>query len=368
MFYKIRTTLKNQEGSILLMFVILFIFFLIVGVIAVDVGMAVVEKTKITIAADAAALAGVNGFLNRENLSDEALRMRIEKKAKEFFYKNYFSDLEDFDWDTDLEKLEEKALHDFGIRLEFSEEDISLKEKSITVRPERTTGSFFARVFEVDAINAQGYAKAQAGFLSAYQGVKPFGLPLRMDGSLENKYRPGETVTLKIGDDKKNNDPEDTLYQGPGPGNWQLLRSPSNNNLRDLIVDGITDFEYSINHETEEIEGELDTATGQKVGQIKQGIEALEALCEENCGQDCSVENYHPDCPLLAVVPIVDYSEDINGRSTLRVVGFATVYITGYIDSTKAITGTFVEYTPTSNFKLSPDAPDYGSGGIMLTE
>jgi hypothetical protein len=360
--------LKNADGSILMMFVILFIFFLVIGVIAVDIGMAVVEKSKITTAADAGALAGVYEFLNKENITDEDLRSALEKQGKKFFYQNYFGDLEDFDWDTDLAQLEDRALRDFGIRLEFSEEDISLEEKFITLRPQRTRVSFFARVFGVDSFQSQGYARAQAGFLSGYTGIKPFGLPLRMNGDAENKYQPGETVTLKIGDDQKKNDSSDIIYQGPGAGNWQLLRSPSNENVRDLIVYGISDFEYTINYTTDQIEGELDTATGQKVGQIKQGIEELQAMCEVNCSQDCSVENHDPDCPLLAVVPIVDYGVIINGRSTVRVVGFATIYITGYDNSTKAITGTFVEYTPVANFKLSPYAPDYGTGGILLIE
>lgn len=366
MFLSVKVRVKNHKGGVLFLFVILFLVFLGMGVLGVDVGLVIIEKAKISTAADAGALAGADVFLKRGGLSEEELKEKVKARSKEFFYQNYFED-DEIDFETELDELENRAKDEFGITLSIEDHDISLEEQTVTLRPQRTRRSFFAAIFDRNFLKAEGYAKAQAGYLSSYLGVKPFGLPLTNSLGEENLYRPGDSVMLKMSSKIQNNDSTDTLYQGPGPGNWQLLRSPGNENLRDLIVNGITDFSFEIDDETGDIEGELDTATGQKVGQIKDGILELEALCQEQCSKSCTPEDHDPDCPLLAVVPIVNY-EEVNGRSTVTVVGFATVFITGYDESSKSIMGTFVEYTPSEKFQISATAPDYGSGGILLVE
>lgn len=77
------------------------------------------------------------------------------------------------------------------------------------------------------------------------------------------------------------------------------------------------------------IEDKVDTYTGGSVGQVRDAIGARISRCKDNCSWD----DFEPDCPLAVIVPIVDRNEfvdSLNGKGPVTVTGFARLFIDSY--------------------------------------
>ena len=325
----------NQQGSITLMFVIVFIFFLVIGVIAVDVGMAVVEKAKITTAADAAAIAGAYRFETaNDDLTQGDIELNVKKEAERFFYKNFGVEIDELT-NEEKEKLEEQ----FEIVV-----DVSYEDKTVTVRSVRTINNFFARLFEIPNIDVHGQSFAQAALepVSAYGNVIPFGVSYELlvnEGIIDSST--GD-INFDVFD---NLEGDGTDKWEIGPGNWGILdpKDLTGQTWEEAFEDGMM-----INIDNE-VDLEIDSQPG---------------VAGVNYMKDS--ENNMLNIELVA--PIVDFGDNQGRIRNAPIKGFLAIVITDINgDGENAVISIkFKEHIATGDFQTSQDAPDTGLSGVVL--
>jgi len=147
-----------------------------------------------------------------------------------------------------------------------------------------------------------------------------------------------------------------TLQQGQiGPGNWDLLAlgGTGGNNLRTNIADGYNSM-ISVGDW-------VTTEPGKKVGPVDQGFQdRLNAAASSD--PTGTYSSHALTDPRVLILPVVDW-EHQNGRSSVQVKAFATVWLDSY--SSGQVTVHFISQVIANSFG-DPNAPYFGTRGSPI--
>lgn len=255
---------KKGNSSIILLFMIIAIIGLMS--LTVDAGLLYLSKGKLQNAVDAVALAAISVYAEgQEKMLEEAYK---------------YSDLN-------------------GVPSEELNIDISEDNRRVTVTTNKSVTTYFAKIFNVSSADVEATAKAVAGPVAAIRGIRPLGIA-------EQEFIYGETYTLKNGG-------------GDGmTGNYGVIA---------LGGTGACNYRYNLkngyNGQMIKIGDEIETETGNMEGATFDGIRYI-LSSDLNDHRDLSLLEH--DCPRVIIVPIID-SFDVPGRSTVKVLGFASFFI-----------------------------------------
>nr|WP_238480866.1 pilus assembly protein TadG-related protein [Desulforadius tongensis] len=279
--------------------------------LVVDVGALVLEKTRLSNACDAAALAAA-----RELPSSTA----AELKALRYLEYN-------------------------GVSPQEAAVTINEDHNSITVEATRTVNYTFARVLGLSSGTVSARSTAVFGAVSSVTGIVPFGIP-------EQPLVFGQEYQLKAGS-----------HDDYGPGNYGALalEMPGAKSYRNNLMYGY-DGVISVGDWVE-------TEPGNMSGPTEEGVKYRISQCPHT--PRCTIDNYHRDCPMVMIVPIYDPTV-LNGRDKVHIVGFGAFLLKGVEGQGKksCVTGYFLEMNPPEglNYTIDPNQTDYGLHGTKLIE
>jgi hypothetical protein len=214
----------------------------------------------------------------------------------------------------------------------------SLNTDLITVEVTRNQPSFLARVVGFAGGDVKACATARKFAIGALSGARPFGLE---DNCIE-ELDFGETIVLKHDSDTtrdcdafQGNFGDLTLDGSGGNEFGEGIKHGSQSNICADSVPGCTDYLFA-------------TLTGNQLGNLKDGLEYVEANTPTNCDTWDEVidedatgeERIVPACnpwragytglsERLWIIPIVDGMWDSGGNNTIHIKSFAIVFWEG---------------------------------------
>ncbi|HKL42545.1 MAG TPA: pilus assembly protein TadG-related protein [Clostridia bacterium] len=265
--------INNEKGSVTILFVL--IITIIIGFVglAVDFGHAVLEDVKLSNAIDAATLAAA------QDLDDVS---KATLTAQEYLHKN--------------------NVNPNDVTITFSDSNHSIRLES-----NGTVDNRFMKLLGINTTGIGASAKATINPITKVSGgIKPFGVEYF---DVKDASNFGKQFTLKAGASS------DEDY---GPGNFGALAlgGTGASNLRYNALNG---YSGPI-----EIGQEIETEPGNMasiINPIKQMLSSDATKFE-----DYSATSMPEDSIRMWVVPMVD-SFDVNGRSYVKVVGFAMFFV-----------------------------------------
>lgn len=302
---------RDERGTVLVLAAVVMTVILGFAALTTDVGALTLEKNRLQNACDAAALAAA-----RELPSTVA----AGEKAAEYLEYNRVNP--------------EEAVISFdsaGTR--------------VTVEASRHVNFTFARVFGLSGSEVSSRASAVFGSVKSITGVVPFGIP-------DQRLVYGQEYKLKAGS-----------HDGYGPGNYGALAlgfrgaSSYRNNLK---------YGYS---GTVSVGDWVLTEPGNMSGPTEEGVNYRLSLCRHT--PKCTINSYHPDCPMVMIVPIFEPT-DLSGRDEVKIVGFGAFLLKG-VEGTgheSVVSGYFLQMVPPEGLRytLDPSGADYGLHAAKLVE
>lgn len=258
--------LKSERGAAILIVAAALVALLGFGALVIDVGVLYIHRERLSNAADAAALAGA------QFLPDEPA--------------------------TALSTAEHYAVQN-GIRAEEFTVDIGSDVHSITVDAQRQVSLSLAKVIGFADATVTGHAKAQTGGADEVSGVAPLGVP-------DQTFDYGRLYSLKVASDASETGNFGALALGaPGADTYE-------DNLR---------YGYK---EWLEIGDSVYTETGNISNPTVRAIDYRVSGHES-----CTFNNYCLNCPRVIIVPVYDHMGGFDGKSLVKIVGFAAFFLEG---------------------------------------
>lgn len=250
---------------------------------AVDIGLILIEKQKLSDALDAAALAG-------------AQELPRNPQGAELAANNY----------AQLNGVDNPQII------------IDEAHKEIIVKGQKEVPFYFARVLGFDKHTIYGSSKARVKPVSKGTGFVPLGV-------VQQDFRYGEIYRLKYGaTDGLTGNYGALALGGTGATTYE-------NNLR-----------YGYNGELY-VGKTVPTETGNMSGPTQKGIHARldAAASSSSCGSYLTANR---NCSRILYLPIID-SFDLNGRNEVTIVGFAAFYLEGIVGNgnDSMIEGRFIQ-------------------------
>jgi len=147
-----------------------------------------------------------------------------------------------------------------------------------------------------------------------------------------------------------------TLQQGQlGPGNWDLLAlgGVGGSNLRTNIANGYNSMVS--------VGDWVTTEPGKKVGPVDQGFQDR-LNTASSADPNGTFSSHTLNDPRVMILPVVDW-QDPNGRSSVQVKAFASVWLDSY--SSGQVTVHFISQVIANSFG-DPNAPYFGSRGTPI--
>lgn len=296
--------INNEKG--VTQVIVVFALTAIIGAAAlvIDVGAATARQIAFSNAVDAATLAGVMALPGDP---DEAIGL-----AKEYIVRNGFKT-------TDISVT------------------ISDDNRSIRVEGNLPHNFYLAPFIGMDSTTLASSARAMIGPARSASGIRPLGID-----NQDLTY--GQQVTLKEGGGGGEN------------GNFGAVAFAE--------IYGASAFKdnimYGFNGEIE-----IGDIIHTEPGNMATAINTVKQLINQEAY--ASYENFEPDSVRVWVIPVLD-SMDVEGRSAVTVIGFATFFIEDIVNKAgKAeITGRFIEFT--TNGEIDESAPDIGVYAMKLIE
>lgn len=300
--------IKSEKGTAIVIVALCMTVILGFSALVIDVGLVSYEKSKISNAVDAAALAGAQELINNKSNACSMANQYLEKNG----------------------------INPLDAEIVLSDSDTKI---SVTVNKE--VNYYFAKILGFDKGNAKAIGVAMcAPVIGVYEDIRPFAIE-------QQALDFGQTYTLK---------------EGGGSG--------SNGNFGALAFDGNGASIY-LNNIINGYNGHLrvgdyvDTEPGNMSGPTLQGITTLINLC--NHCPECTFDNYNIDCPKIITVIMVE-SLNVNGRKSVKITGFAKFFLEGVAgegcDST--VTGKFLKTITKGD--LSDTQTDFGLMGVKLIQ
>ena len=296
---------KGNKGTTTVIFALLLTTILGFAAFTTDIGIIVMERSKLSAAVDSAALAGAQELVvNPENSGT---------MAQEYVLKN------------------QPEARSISI-------SIDPDNRGIEVSAVETANIYFARVLNNSFADISTLAKARIENIKSLSGARPLAV-------VQQTFVYGREYTLKEG-------------AGDGTtGNYEALAlgGTGGSNYSGNMLDG---YEGTIS-----VGDLIYTETGNMAGNTHSTINQLINRCDHD--PPCTYDSYKVNCPKVIFVPVVD-TLAVNGRKCVRVLGFATFFLGGVTgDSGQAdVTGRFITYNMQG--ETANDIGDFGTYGIRL--
>lgn len=273
--------------------------------LAIDIGSAVADKSDLSAAVDAAALAGVQELISKSGNEINTINDYMSKNIGAI-----------------------KAVN----------AEISTENKTVTVTGIKTAKNYFLRVLGLSLGDISATATAKAENITSVNGTRPFAV-------VQQDFIYGEVYTLKEGG-------------GDGmTGNYAAMALGGNgasiygNNLLNGYPGLIS------------VGDKILTETGNIAGITETNVNQLIRQCSHT--PQCTYNYYNPNCSRIVFIPVVNTLE-INGKKYVEVLGFATFFLEGTVNhgGQTDITGRFITYCMEG--ETSSEINDYGTYGIRL--
>ncbi len=300
--------LKSQRGATVIIFGLIAVILLGFVALVTDVGMMTFHKSRLSNAVDAAALASAQELIYQ--LSPP------ETKAAQYLQKNGYLN---------------------------SSIEVDLEDDNTAVR---VTASYevefgLARLLGHNSKKVVATAKGKVlPIIGVNKGIRPFAI---------------EKQVLNFGT-------QYTLKEGGGDG--------SGGNYGGIELGGSGARVYYNNivngYDSRLMVGDIvQTEPGNMSGPTENGINHLIGQCTHS--PRCTFDHFDPGCPRVITVIIVD-DLDVNGRSDVKIIGFASFFLEGVEGSgnESEVTGRFIK-TVTSG-ELGETQENYGLYGVRLME
>lgn len=265
--------MSAQRGTVSVMLALTFTVLLCLAAIAVDTGFLGVQRATLQSAADLAALAGAQSLPD----SPEAARATVYA---------YLAANGAGDADSQV------VIGDHHTRL--------------SVRLQRDVPVFFARLLGFHVIRVSVQATAAGEPVAAATNLVPWG-PEAQD------FVYGREYVLKEA-------PPEGGSDGCCQGNFQIVNLSGSMNPEDYTDWVANDYHGSVLRATDS----LATGPGNLGNHTPQGLRRRQERAE---GYRCTPDDLDPHCPMIVVAPVVNTYEDVNGRSTVVIQGFASFLI-----------------------------------------
>lgn len=299
----LRKLLKEEHGVVVVLVSLSMVVLLGSVALVTDFGLLLLNKQRLSNACDAAALAGAQELPNQINAANI---------AGVYLQKN-------------------------GVSSEDAEISFPRVNDTTTIQVSAISSVdyIFAKILGHISGTVNASSQSALGGVTSAKGIVPFSIP---------------DQTLQFG-------VEYTLKEGGGSG------SQGNYGALALGGRGASNYRYNIkNGYTEHISvGDwVDTETGNMSGPTSDGINYRMNQCTYNCTSD----NFQLDCPRVVTVPIYDPNTLGNGRTQIKIVGFALFLLNG-VDghgNKSVVHGYFLNSVPpsSSNASTEPGQRDYG--------
>lgn len=304
-FFSAKAVIKSNRGVSLVIVDVSLTVITICAALSVDVGTAAIGRARLSTALDAAALAGAQEFISNRDDIESIVRTYVEKN-------------------TD--------------NLREINTTIDTATKVVQVNGIKTQKSFFARILGVDMFNISVTAAAKIENISSLDGARPLAV-------VQQDFTYGELYTLKVG-------------AGDGStGNFGAiaLGGSGNTTYRNNLLSGYNGI-ISVGDQ-------IQTEPGNMAGTTETTINQLVHNCTHS--PQCTYESYNRNCSRIIFLPVVD-TLNVNGRSYVKVLGFATFFLEGITGhgGHAEVKGRFITYN--MDGQTSSDINDYGTYGIRL--
>ncbi|GEM_PF-1838022 len=351
--------MKNEKGIAMIMVVIAMVVIIGFAALAVDFGNAAVRKSRLQNACDATALAGAKQWA-MDNKSKENDLDGAGETAENIFEVNIDSNIPNaYAWSDDFTGSETGITTNVVFDHSAATVSVYAKERMDT---------FFAGIFGMDQMEVNTKSVALIGTAAAgVDNLMPFGIE-------EENYGPNVEIVLRT--DKPST-----------PGNFHLVDFDKiDDDDWDLTkIDGSTEHKiayhgsinaYSVGQmintepgKANSVNGGLDARiTGTEYNPAKNSEYEYEPVsCETSCGLNHTSSNpsdHKDSCPRFVTVPIIEDFDEAQGRDNIKIVGFATIFITDY--NNNEIKGKFVEHVVVG--EVDPGATFMGSWAVDLIE
>lgn len=297
---------KSEKGAATIIIALCMTLLLGFTALVIDVGVITAEKSRISNAADAAALAGAQQLIRDKN---------------------------------NVYNIVNQYLQENGVDPVDAEIAISDSDTTVSVSINKEVNYYFAGIlgFDKGIVETEAVAIC-APVIGIYEGFRPFAIE-------QQTLNFEETYTLKEGGGGGSNG----NYGGLALGGNGASTYVSN------IIDGYNGY-LSV--------GDLvDTEPGNMSGPTSQGISTLISHCTH--APECTYNQYDDDCPRIITVIMVE-TLNVNGRSEVKIVGFAKFFLIG-VDGqgeSSVVTGKFIRTIMTG--ELSETQSDFGLLGVKL--
>lgn len=315
----LKRLIKQQDGNALVLVAIMMVVLIGFAAIAIDTGRLYFEKSNLQKDLDAAVLAGAQDLVISQS---HAVATAIEIAGKN------------------------------GIVL--TADDIETGDNFIEINKTTNKDLTFARVLGFDNSNVFALARAEIdGALIRREGVVPVGI-------LDTEYSDGIPYAMHFQPGNSDN--------ASISGNFGFLdiEDPDNNNLKDAIMNG-ADMEIS---ESDEDVHEL-TKTGLSWGQVEAGFE-WRIQQDEDTPACNTYETATSSCYRTIFVPMVETYEEANGKTFVKITGFASFWIDAVTQDhgDKLVTGRFIDTITFGEFRELQDENDenYGVSKVRLVK
>ncbi|MCX7921210.1 MAG: Tad domain-containing protein [Clostridia bacterium] len=299
--------LKSNKGTSVVFFAIVLTVILGITALTLDIGVVVLEKSRLTHAVDAATLAGA-----QELVANSSNTRRV---VEEYIYKNTGN------------------LKDLSVLVDTS-------NRTVEVTAVKTVDYYFAKIFNKTMQDVSANAKAKVENIKSLKGARPLAI-------IQQTFVYGNLYTLKEG-------AGDALS-----GNYAAiaLGGTGGSIYRDNIL-------YGYNG-TITVGDLIQTETGNISGTTETSINHLLRQC--NHTPRCTYQYYNKNCATIIFIPIVN-TLDVNGRKYVKVLGFGTFFLEGVTNRSGQadVIGRFITYS--AQGETSNSVGDFGTYGIRLVK
>lgn len=296
-----------QRGTTFVFFALILTVIVAFAALSVDVGIIAFEKSKLANTVDSAALAGA-----QELVTDNSNTRNVVNK---YITKNNSG---------------------------LNETIITINEaaRSVEVTSSKTVKSYFANVFGNASQDVIATAQAKVENISALSGCRPIAV-------IKQTFVYGNIYVLKEG------------ASDGYSGNYAAISLGGNGGsiYEDNLLNGYSG--------TIRVGDSIPTETGVIAKKTSNSIETLISRCDHT--PRCTHTYYNKNCSRIIFIPVVD-TLYVNGKKHVNVLGFATFFLEGAVNSGghTEIIGRFITYH--ADGETSTAINDYGTYGIKLVK
>lgn len=299
--------IKNRKGSSVVTVALVFTIIVAFAALTVDIGLIVLEKSKLSSTVDAAALAGVQELIINPENTENVVKNYVLKNLDSVKQVNVFADNEN---------------------------------KTVEVKGLKDVKSYFAGIFGENMQEVSAVAKAQIESIKSMTGVRPLAI-------VDQAFEYGKEYTLKEG------------AEDGTTGNYAAiaLGGTGTSVYSDNLLNG---YSGKIN-----VGDLIQTETGVIAKTTENNINELINRCDHS--PPCDYQYYHRNCSRIIFLPVVNTLE-VNGRKYVKVLGFATFFLEGtlYKGGHTDVVGRFIKYN--AEGETSSEVNNYGTYGIRLVK